>query len=592
MRQYLIEIFYLLGPDRGKLPWLILLFLASSLLDLAGLGLVMPYVSLVLGSSELDGTVGEAIQWIGLPSEKEPLLLSLGFVMIAVFFCKAVAAIWINRTIIRFGITRQVGLRSFLMQAYQNLPYTEYLRRNSEEYIYSIQQLTSQYTNNVLIPMLQTLGNGIIALVIIVFLASMSPLPFLIMIVVIGSAIFIYDRLFRRKLPIIGNKANTASTKALKAIREGIEGLKEIRILGKENHFYVMLRDNSQEAATYWISNSTIASAPRYLLEFIMVTFLVAAVVVMLFVGGDPQALAPALALFGVAAMRLMPAINLGATSMINLRFYRNSVSRLYQDLKKIEERPGTHSGVTINADLIPFRSLRIDHARFHYPNADRWALDGIKMEIQAGQSIGLIGASGSGKTTLVDVLLGLLIPQEGQIYYNDRPLKNTLAEWRSQVAYLPQQVFLVDDTLRSNVALGVAEDAIDETRLNEALRQARLAELVEQLPQGTKTLLGERGVRLSGGQRQRVAIARAFYHGRDILVLDEATSALDNETESEIVEEIKRLKGKKTMIVIAHRLTTVSHCDRIYRLEDGCIVDSGMPETMLKDALHEEKGK
>ena len=185
----------------------------------------------------------------------------------------------------------------------------------------------------------------------------------------------------------------------------------------------------------------------------------------------------------------------------------------------------------------------------------------------------------------MVDVLLGLLEPQTGTLKYNGHPLQETLAEWRFQVAYLPQQVFLIDSSLRDNVALGEDEFEIDEVRIREALRQARLTELVEQLPQGVNTILGERGVRLSGGQRQRVALARAFYHGRSVLVMDEATSALDNETEREIVAEIQRLKGHKTMIVIAHRLTTVQHCDRIYRLDQGRIIEEGTLEQVLQQA-------
>ena len=219
----------------------------------------------------------------------------------------------------------------------------------------------------------------------------------------------------------------------------------------------------------------------------------------------------------------------------------------------------------------------------YRYPNTRQEALRDLDLVIRAGESIGLIGPSGSGKTTLVDVLLGLLEPQTGVLEYNGHPLQKTLSEWRRQVAYLPQQVFLIDNSLRCNVALGETASEIEESRLQEALRQARLSELVEQLPQGVNTILGERGVRLSGGQRQRVALARAFYHGRSVLVMDEATSALDNETEKEIVAEIQRLKGQKTMIVIAHRLTTVQHCDRIYRLDKGRIVEAGTPEQILK---------
>jgi len=228
---------------------------------------------------------------------------------------------------------------------------------------------------------------------------------------------------------------------------------------------------------------------------------------------------------------------------------------------------------------------LKLENVQYSYPQTKQAALQNLGLEIKVGESIGLVGPSGSGKTTLVDVLLGLLEPQSGTMEFNGQPLQEHLGEWRSQVAYLPQQVFLIDNSLRCNVALGEEESEIDETRLREALRQARLTELVEQLPQGVHTVLGERGVRLSGGQRQRVALARAFYHGRSVLVMDEATSALDNETEKEIVAEIQRLKGQKTMIVIAQRLTTVQHCDRIYRLEQGRIVEEGTPNQVLKKA-------
>ena len=202
-------------------------------------------------------------------------------------------------------------------------------------------------------------------------------------------------------------------------------------------------------------------------------------------------------------------------------------------------------------------------------------ALHNISIEIKSGDSIGIIGVSGSGKTTLIDTLLGLLAPQDGKIFYNNNLMADSLKEWRSQVAYLPQQVFLIDNTLRHNVALGLEDNEIDDDALHKALHKAQLSGLIDQLEQGVNTMIGENGVRLSGGQRQRIALARAFYHNRNVLVLDEATSALDNETESEIVEEIRRLKGKVTMIVIAHRHSTIEHCDRIFRLEEGRIVKS-----------------
>ena len=305
-----------------------------------------------------------------------------------------------------------------------------------------------------------------------------------------------------------------------------------------------------------------------------MVVFVVTLVLLMLLLGYDLQVLVPTLGMFGVAALRLTPAANTLSTSLIQLRYVRDSISRLHRDFQTVTPVPFEARQSPLGIAPDEFRCLALDKVRFTYPNARQPVLKTLSLEIRAGESIGLIGPSGSGKTTLVDVMLGLLKPQAGELRYNDRPLQDALAQWRAQVAYLPQQTFLIDDTLRHNVALGVEDTEIDENRVKDALKQARLEQLVDELPEGTDTILGERGVRLSGGQRQRVALARAFYHGRSVLVMDEATSALDNETEREIVEEIRRLKGQMTLIVIAHRLTTVQHCDRICSLQNGAIVE------------------
>ena len=328
-----------------------------------------------------------------------------------------------------------------------------------------------------------------------------------------------------------------------------------------------------------------IQQAPRYLLEAVLVIFVVLLVLLTLNSGTSTEALLGTLGLFGVASIRLMPMFSQLAATLTTLRFQRDAVFRLNADLQQVQVLSQKYEATSRGNSAAPFVSLELQQIHYRYPNTKQPALQSLSLEIKAGESIGLVGPSGSGKTTLVDVLLGLLEPQFGKMEFNGRPLLENLEEWRSQVAYLPQQVFLIDNSLRCNVALGEEESEIDDARLREALRQARLTELVEQLPQGVNTILGERGVRLSGGQRQRVALARAFYHGRSVLVMDEATSALDNETEKEIVTEIQRLKGQKTMIVIAHRLTTVQHCDRIYRLEQGRIVEEGTPEQVLKKA-------
>lgn len=596
MKRYLHELISLLGTSKRQVPWMLVLFTGSSILDLIGLSLIVPYVSLVLDNRALDGVLGKIVDYFGLPKEQTFLLTSLGAGLVVVFLLKTAAGVWINHSIIRFSQNQQIRLRSCLMAAYQNLPYTDYLRRNSSEYIHCIQSLTGQFANSVVAPLLRALSDGIVGLVIICFLAKASPLALLLMIAMFGPVLIVYDRLFRKNLRSIGLMANLGSRRVVKGIHEGIEGLKEIRILGKERYFHKMVVSGATDYAASMVRSQTVSTAPKYLLELVLICFVVALVLVTLKREDSLQSLAPVLALFGIAALRLLPMVNVFSNGVSQLRFNRNTVGQLYEDLKQLEtanqsrslsERRRNENDLTniSRLDGVPekFTVLDLRSVNFSYPGTPRKALCGISLEIRAGESIGLIGPSGSGKTTLVDVLLGLLVPQDGEILYNGVPLQESLDQWRKQIAYLPQQVFLVDNTLRSNVALGEEESEIDDDRVVTALHQARLSELVEQLPNGVNTVIGERGVRLSGGQRQRVALARAFYHGRNVLVMDEATSALDTETEAEIVAEIQRLKGIKTMVVIAHRLSTVQYCDRIYRLENGVVVESGPPATILK---------
>lgn len=575
LQQYLREIFQLIGKDTRKIPALILLFLGSALLDLAGLGLVGPFIAVIVDPLMLDKTLGDYIETIGLPREQRSMLILLGLMLFGIFLLKAITAIGINYTIIRFSEQQQVRLRSFLMQAYQSLPYAEYLCRNSSEYIHSIVKLTEFFAIGVVFSIMKMISDGILALAILSLLAWSNALVLLLLIGLLGMMIFGYERLFRRKIRGYGIKANRAVTMMIQGVHEGIEGLKEMRILGKEAHFHRVFLRRAEEYASFQTRIQVIADAPRYLLELLMVGFVVLLVVGTTLLNQNLQTLIPTLGVFSVAALRLVPIANTLFNGLIQLRFHRDTVSILHRDISLLKRIKFVDSASRFKNNGV-FRIIKLDQVSYAYPNASHRALSDISLVIHAGESIGLMGPSGSGKTTLVDVLLGLLEPQEGQIKYNGNQLKEALFGWRSKVAYIPQQVFLIDNSLRNNVAIGIEDEQIDNERLFEALKQARLIKLVEQLPKGVETFLGEHGVRLSGGQRQRVALARAFYHGRSVLVMDEATSALDNETEKEIIEEIKQLKGQKTMIVIAHRLTTLQHCDRIYELKDGQIINSG----------------
>lgn len=583
MFKYLSEILYLIGDkQRYKLPMLVILFIGLALLDLAGIGLIGPYVSLVIDPNSLNGTLGDLVEIIGLPKDREALLTWVGFFLVWVFFLKAVSSIWINWLIIRFSQRQQVQLRAFLMCAYQALPYVEYLRRNSAEYVYGILELAGR-AQSITLLFLRTIGDVIVALVIISLLAFQNAPALVLLIGLLGITVFGYDKLFRYKVKEYGIKTNDASTSMAKAVNEGIEGLKEIRILGREQYFHKLVHSSTKDLAYFQTQEQVILAAPRFLLELLMITFIVLLVVGTIFMELSLNSLIPTLAMFGVAALRLLPITNMFSNGLTRFRFERDTISKLYSELVRFEQL-ATNNFEEENPLSIKnsFQNLKLDRVSFSYPQVNQKSLKDISLEIRAGESIALIGPSGSGKTTLVDLLLGLLEPQQGEVRYNGKSIDTSLDEWRSNVAYLPQQVFLIDNTVRCNVALGCNDTEIDDLKICESLKKAKLSEFVDKLPQGIYTEIGERGVRISGGQRQRIALARAFYHERNVLVLDEATSALDYEIEQEIVDEIKQLKGEKTMIVIAHRLSTVRHCDRIYKLNQGKIIECGTPNEII----------
>ncbi len=584
MKQYLIEIFFLLGSDRKKIPVLLILFFCISILDLLSLALIAPYISLVIDpESILNTSIGEWIYKFGLPQHQKPLLIVLGIILFSVFLIRTIATIGINYVIIRFSQDQQVRLRSLLMESYQSMTYDDYLKRNSAEYIHSVQNLVTDYTAGVVSIGLRVVSDSIVAIAIFIMLMLTNGPALILLVSLLTVSLFIYDRIFRKKLRDCGIFYNLASTSMVQGINEGIEGLKEVRILGKESFFHRKVYKGAQEVGHYTLVQQIISSSPRYFLELLLIIFIVLFVIGTLLLGHNIDGLIPVLGVFGVAAMRLIPIFNGFSTGLSSLRVSRDAVSRLYNDLSDLMLRKNT-SQSKIDTPVEPFRVLSLDQVSFCYENTQALILNKISLNINDGDSIGFIGSSGSGKTTLIDIVLGLLTPKDGLVSYNGKPLSESLSGWRSQVAYLPQNVFLIDDTLRSNIALGIPDTEINDSQLDRSICQAQLSSLVNKLPEGVETRIGERGVRLSGGQRQRIALARAFYHKRTILVMDEATSALDNETEQEIVEEIKKLKGSMTVIIIAHRLTTLRYCNKIYKLKDGKIVSSGDYQEMTSD--------
>jgi ATP-binding cassette, subfamily B, bacterial PglK len=585
MKQYLREILYLAGEDKKKLPVLFLIFLIQTLIEVLGIGLIAPYISLLVDFENTLETLSFLIDFFGLPSSRINLLVIIGVLLVAIFAFKIFIGYFVNSKIINFVQDKRVDLSQKLMSKYQALPYVEYMSRNSSEYIYRIQALTYSYSNEVLAPLMKLLSDGVVALAILAFLAYYNIYALLLLVFLLFTIIGLYDLVTKKQAKENGILGNKYATSMVQHINEGIDGLKEIRILGKEEYFYEKLLRSAQNFSKTAKKAQLLAVLPKFLLEMVLIIFVVSIVIIGSVSNTEPSLLISTLGVFGVAAIRLLPVANLVSSSIVSIRFARNGVSLLFGDCQKgdIDE---TRNPESIVYKTKSFEKLSLSDISYKYPGSNVFSLKGINLDIKAGEAIGIIGQSGSGKTTLIDLILGLLDPSTGCIRVNSEELTNKCAlnKWRNEIAYLPQQVFLTDSTLRNNVALGVNDDEIDEIKIHASLKQAALTKVVDLLPDGINTPMGERGVRLSGGQAQRVALARAFYHGREVLIMDESTSALDNATEKEIIQEIHNLKGKVTMIVIAHRLTTLQHCDRIYELQEGKLINSGTYEDVIKN--------
>jgi ABC-type multidrug transport system fused ATPase/permease subunit len=576
---YFREIFFLMGSKKKQLPLIVFCFVFLSFMDVVGIGLIGPYISIIMEGETKAGMIGQFLLFFGFENTREELLVNLGLSLVALFLIKAVLAIIINRVLIKFGAQIQVHLRSNLMKSYQMMPYSTYLARNSSEYIYAINNLVGMF-QQVTVAFLKLTSDLILVSAIIILLAFQDIFALLVLLTLLFGLIIIFDRIFKFKLKRYGQVSNIAAAELLKSIAQGMEGFKEIRILGKEKLFYDNVLNASLKLAKYQTKEGVISTAPRFLLEFFMVSFIVLLIVVTIWAGNDLKSIIVTLAMFSVASLRLLPSVSSISGNVLMFRYHRDAISKLYKDIDSLKDINQT-TLIEKNRSR-PFKKITLDNVNFSYSAESQVILENISLQINKGDCIGIIGPSGSGKTTLVDVLLGLLEIKSGEIKYNGIKIQKSIHELQSKVAYLPQEVFLIDDTIRHNVALGIQDDKIDNEKVLDSLKKARLIDFVDKLPLGVETILGERGSRLSGGQRQRISLARAFYEQREFLIMDEATSSLDTKTEIQIVDEIRYLRGKITIIIIAHRLSTLQYCDSIYVLGDGQIVKSGTPKDIL----------
>ena len=592
--KYLSKFLYVISAKKIELILLLVAFLSVSVLDALGIGLVGPFIGLATNPALIQQNLwlSSLYNTLGLKSTNQ-FIGALGLAIVIIFYLKSFFYYQIQEYVYRFCFTQQVKLRLRLLHTYLFLPYTFHLKTNSANLIQNIINESQNFSYSVAIPLLNSVSN-VFVLVVLVLLLAKTDLAATVSVIGILIITYVPFHFFRHKIVRWGKEGVDANTEMLRIVNHAIGGLKETRVIGCEDYFENQLGTQVNRFARVATLFHVFQMLPRILIESLLITFVVGLVSVSLLFEQRSQNLVSVLGIFAIASIRLLPSASQLMSSMGVLRNFKPTLDRLYMDLKELEKPESIHylklsQGVVSDSALkrddlgrphkmvMPFtQKIVVDQINYHYPEAAANSLTDISFHLKKGESIALIGKSGAGKTTLVDVFLGLLIPQSGDIQVDGLSVYGSLRSWQNLIGYIPQSIFLTDDTIARNIAFGIPDQQIDSQRLERAIQSAQLTELIAQLPEGTQTMVGEHGVRLSGGQRQRIGIARALYHEREILILDEATSALDNETENLISGAIQALSGTKTLIIIAHRLTTVEHCDRIYAMDKGQIVRCG----------------
>jgi ABC-type multidrug transport system fused ATPase/permease subunit len=581
MLHTLRKLFSLFPPtDRRNAAGLLLLILAGAILEAFCVALIFPVVTILANpeSALRAPFVARIHELLGRP---EPLSFVFAILcgMLALYVIKNGYAALLSLLQSRFAFARQNMLSQRLFQHYLQQPYALHLQRNTGDMIRNLTHEADRLIWSVLLPSLILVAEGLIALMLVLLLFSVDLIAAGIvagLFLLLGVGFY---RTLRDRIAHWGAQRQHHEGQRIRRIQEGLGGLKEIRILGTADYFLRSFLEHSRGRAKYSSRHILAQGLPLLFLEVLAMGGLLAIAASTILQNKPFDFVLPMLGLFVGASFRLIPAANRILITYQEVRFSGPTIEVLYQELG-----PWSASEEKRAADLpMPLRnSIRIEHVSYLYPGSSREALSDITLEIPHGVTVGFIGTSGSGKTTLIDLVLGLLPPSAGHILVDGQDIQDRLEGWQSQIGYIPQAIFLADTTIRNNIALGHDVQDIDDDSVWRALALARIDGFVASLPEGLDTPIGENGTRLSGGQRQRIGIARAVFRDPPVLVLDEATAALDGDTEAEVMNAVTSLQGDKTILIVAHRHSTLRNCDLVVRLEEGHIRASGPPEEML----------
>ncbi len=582
----------LLSPREKRHLYLIFFGLVCmAMLEMAGIASILPFMAVVSNPGIVETNKWLNAVYVFFEFENiTNFLFFLGVIALGFLFFSNGLKAMMSWLMVRFDNNLNYSLSRKLLAVYLNRPYPFFLNRNTAEMGKNILTEARVVITNVVSRGMKFLSGCVTTLFILGLLVLIDPILAIIIIIVLGGSYAVIYSLARAKLARISREQLEANKMKYKTAGEALSGIKDLKVLGREREFLDRFAIHALRHARNNIFSGVISQLPRYALE--VVAFGGILLIVLYFLGANQEIsrIVPLLALYAYAGYRILPALQEIFASVATVRSSLASLDLLHRDLIEEKSQPDTELSLEKQDILqpLPFcQKLDLRKVSFQYPGALDCALKDIDLSIRPNSTIGLVGSTGSGKTTMVDLILGLLKPISGKILVDGVEVNSdNLARWQCNLGYVPQHIYLCDDTVTRNIAFGVPDSEINMEQVLQSARIANLNEFIESdLPKGYETDIGERGIRLSGGQRQRIGIARALYRDPAVLIMDEATSALDGVTEQAVMEAIQTLSGKKTIILIAHRLTTVKDCDAIYQLEHGRIVNQGSYQELQKSS-------
>lgn len=571
----------LFTPREKKIFYIVMLgAVFSAVIETVGVASILPFLAILSNPDSIQDNrfLSFVYDFMGF-ADDQSFLTFVGFGVFGVVVLSLVSKVVTLWALARFGFMRAASLSRRLLGGYLHQPYTWFLNRHSADLGRALLSEIDNLAQFVMVPALRLLANLVVVVFMIILLVFVDPQA---SILAGGFVMASYLAIFfgmRKLIAKRGTERLQANSERFQIAQEALGGAKEVKILGLENVYTERFRSPARRMARALTANLIIGEAPRYVLEGVAFGGMLLFVIFMLISqSGSLEAVLPILGVYAFAGMRLFPALQQVFRQAAGLRFNRAALEEVCRDHAEVQRNVSERPSGPPPAPLPLTDRIELSGVRYAYPLADRLAVDGLDLTIKANTTVGIVGGTGAGKTTAVDLILGLLSPDEGQLLIDGTPItRENRRAWQRTIGYVPQQIFLTDESVRSNIAFGVPREEIDDAAMERAARIAELHDFVmENLPEGYDTMVGERGVRLSGGQRQRIGISRALYHDPNVLILDEATSALDNLTERAVMDAVHNLGHAKTIIMIAHRLTTVKDCDVILMLEHGKVIAAG----------------